>query len=48
MPDLETYALPVLGAYAAALGLMAALVLATWLRGRAVKRRLDEAEARRG
>ncbi len=48
MPDLEKYAVPVLGSYAAALGLLVALALATWLRSRAVKQRLDEAERRRG
>ena len=48
MPDLETYAVPVLGSYAAALGLLAALALATWWRDRRVRRRLAEAEARRG
>jgi heme exporter protein D len=45
MPDLGTYALPVLGSYAAALALLAALVLLSVWRARRVARRLAEAEA---
>ncbi|WP_102110033.1 heme exporter protein CcmD [Kandeliimicrobium roseum] len=45
MPDLGKYAGTVLGAYAATLLLLAVLVLLTWARGRAVRRRLEEAEA---
>ncbi|MCB1343588.1 MAG: heme exporter protein CcmD [Pseudooceanicola sp.] len=48
MPDLGKYTLHVLLAYGATLGALLALALATWARSRAVRRRLAEAEARRG
>lgn len=48
MPDLGRYALEVSLAYLASLGLIAALGLFYWLRGRAVKRQLTEIETRRG
>jgi heme exporter protein D len=47
MPDLGRYAGAVLGAYGLTLALLALLIGATWLRARAVKRRLAAAEARR-
>lgn len=47
MPVLGKYAVAVLGAYGLTLALLALLIGATWLRARAVKRRLDAAEARR-
>ena len=47
MPELGKYAVSVLGAYGATLGLLALLIGATWLRARAVRRRLAAAEARR-
>jgi heme exporter protein D len=46
-PDLGKYAVSVLGAYGVTLALLALLVGATWLRSRAVRRRLAAAEARR-
>lgn len=48
MPDLGKYAVTVLGAYAASLVLLAAIVLLSLWQARQVKRRLDEAERRRG
>lgn len=46
MPDLGTYAVPVLSAYAASIGLILALVaVSLWQAGR-MKRRLTEVEAR--
>ncbi len=49
MPDLGRYAMEVSLAYVASLGLLAVLVLWVWLRGRAVRRALDEFEKdRRG
>ncbi len=47
MPELGKYAPEVLSAYALTLGLIAALVVLTWVRARRVKRALDAAEARR-
>ncbi len=48
MPELGTYALPVLGSYAASVVLIAGLVaLSFWQRAR-VKRALAEVEARQG
>ncbi len=44
MPDLGRYALEVSLAYIASLGLIGLLVLWVWLRGRAVRRALDELE----
>ncbi len=48
MPDLGRYALEVSLAYLLSLGLIGALALFYWLRGRAVKRQLAEIETRRG
>ena len=50
MPDLGKYAVEVLSAYAASLALLAAMVVVILMRARAVKRRLEaaEAEGRRG
>ncbi|MFN4056869.1 MAG: heme exporter protein CcmD [Roseinatronobacter sp.] len=48
MPDLGTYAVEVISAYLASLALIGALVGWYWLRGRAVRRALDEVEARKG
>ncbi len=49
-PDLVLgkYEVTVLSAYAAALALIVFLVVVTWLRGRVVRRQLDEVEARQG
>ena len=47
MPELGKYAFAVLGAYGVTLVLLAALVAATWLRARAVRRALILAEASR-
>ena len=46
MPELGRYAFTVLASYGATLGLLAALVGATWIRSRSVKRRLAETERR--
>lgn len=48
MPDLGKYAVTVLGAYGATLLLLGGLVMTTWLRARSVRRRLAQAEARKG
>lgn len=48
MPDLGRYALEVTLAYGLSLGLIAALALFYWLKGRSVKRQLAEIETRRG
>lgn len=48
MPELAPYTIEVLGAYAAALGLLGVLVGAVSLRARRVRRQLDEMEQRRG
>ena len=48
LPDLGKYEVTVLGSYAAALVLIAALVAATLIRGAKVRRALDEVEARQG
>ncbi|WP_040610993.1 heme exporter protein CcmD [Oceaniovalibus guishaninsula] len=47
MPDLGRYAVEVLSAYGMALGLLGALVGLTAFKGRQVRRRLADAEARR-
>ena len=47
MPDLGKYAGDVLAAYGLTLLLLGGLVLVTWLRARAVRQTLDQAEARR-
>ncbi len=46
MPDLGTYAVPVLSSYAIGLALLAFIVIQSVLRGAKVKRALDEAEGR--
>jgi heme exporter protein D len=48
MPDLGGHAATVLGAYGVTLGLIGLLVAASWRQSVAAKRRLAEAEARRG
>ena len=48
MPDLGRYALEVTLAYGVSLGLIAGLALLYWLRGRTVRRQLEEIETRRG
>lgn len=48
MPDLGKYAGAVLSAYGASLVLLAGIILISWLQARAARRRLAEAEARRG
>ncbi|WP_296476885.1 heme exporter protein CcmD [Roseinatronobacter sp.] len=48
MPDLGRYALEVSLAYLVSLGMIGVLVLWYWMRGRAVRRQLDEIETRRG
>lgn len=48
MPDLGRYFLEVTLAYGVSLGLLAVLALWVWLRGRAVRRALDEFENSRG
>lgn len=47
MPDLGRYAMEVSLAYLASLGLIGALALWYWLRGRAVRRQLNEVENRK-
>ncbi|MGL4415526.1 MAG: heme exporter protein CcmD [Roseinatronobacter sp.] len=48
MPDLGRYALEVSLAYLVSLGLIGVLVLWYWVRGRSVRRQLNEIESRRG
>lgn len=48
MVDLGPYATEVLSAYAGGIALLIAIVVASVLKARAVARRLDEMEARRG
>lgn len=48
MPDLGSYVLEVSLAYVASLGLIGLLALWYWLRGRVVRRQLEEIETRRG
>ena len=48
MPDLGRYVLEVSMAYLASIGLVGGLILWVWLRGRLVRRQLDEIESRRG
>jgi heme exporter protein D len=47
MPELGKYAGAVLGSWAVTLGLIAALLLLTWMQSRKAKAALDEIEARR-
>jgi len=46
MPDLGSYAVSVLAAYAGTLVLLAAIVILSWARARRVRRRLEGAETR--
>lgn len=48
MPDLGTYAVPVLSSYAVSLGLLVAVILASMWKARRVRARLQEVEHRRG
>jgi len=48
MPDLGTYAVPVLSSYAVSLGLLIAVVLASVWKARRVRARLEQVETRRG
>lgn len=48
MPDLGSYAVPVLLAYGASLGLLALLVIASVVKGRRVRAAMEAVEARRG
>ncbi|WP_284266083.1 heme exporter protein CcmD [Roseicyclus amphidinii] len=48
MPDLGTYAVPVLSSYAVSLGLLIAVVAASIWKARRVRARLEEVETRRG
>ncbi|MHA7889351.1 heme exporter protein CcmD [Roseicyclus sp.] len=48
MPDLGTYAVPVLSSYAVSLGLLIAVVAASIWKARRVRTRLEEVETRRG
>lgn len=48
MPDLGAYALEVTLAYLVSLGLIVALAVVYWLRGRAVRQQLNDLESRRG
>ncbi|MFC0281214.1 heme exporter protein CcmD [Falsigemmobacter intermedius] len=48
MPDLGKYAFAVLASYGSGLGLLIALVVATVLRGRKVRQRLEAIEKRQG
>ena len=48
MPDLGIYAFAVLSSYAVSLILLAALIGASWMSWRRVKRQLQEVEARDG
>ena len=47
MPDLGTYAVPVLASYAVSLALLAAVVIASVRKARRVRARLEEVEQRR-
>ena len=46
MPDLGKYAFAIYSAYGISLTLLGALVLQSWIRSKAVKARLEAAEAR--
>ncbi|WP_416916249.1 MAG: heme exporter protein CcmD [Roseicyclus sp.] len=48
MPDLGSYALPVLSSYAVSLGLLVALIVASVWKARRVRARLEGVENRRG
>ncbi len=46
MPDLGTYAVPVLSAYAISLGLIAGIIVLSFWQARRARRMLHDAEAR--
>ena len=48
LPDLGTYALPVLSSYAVSIGLLIVLVAASIWKARRVRARLEKVETRRG
>jgi heme exporter protein D len=48
MPDLGTYAVPVLSSYAVSIALLIAVVLGSIWKARRVRARLEEVETRRG
>jgi heme exporter protein D len=48
MPDLGAYTVTVVSAYGVSLALLVALAGWYWLRGRAVRRQLEDVEARKG
>ena len=48
MPDLGTYAVPVLSSYAVSIVLLIAVVLGSIWKARRVRARLEEVETRRG
>ncbi|MDG3042423.1 heme exporter protein CcmD [Roseicyclus marinus] len=48
MPDLGTYALPVLSSYAVSLGLLIAVIIASVWKARRVRAQLENVENRRG
>ena len=48
MPDLGTYAVPVLSSYAVSLGLLIVLVAGSIWKARRVRARLEQVENRRG
>ena len=48
MPDLGTYAVPVLSSYAVSLVLLVVVVLASIWKARRVRARLEDVESRRG
>lgn len=47
MPDLGTYAVPVLSAYGTTIAIIALLIWASWRRGRKVREELHTLEGRR-
>lgn len=48
MPDLGTYAVPVLSSYGVSIALLIGVVLASVWKARRVRARLDQVESRRG
>jgi heme exporter protein D len=48
LPDLGTYAVPVLSSYAVSLGLLVAVIVASIWKARRVRARLEQVESRRG
>lgn len=47
MPDLGKYGAEVVSAYIGTIGLLAVLIVLTWLRSRRVRAALEQAEARK-